>query len=241
MKTVICVFLSCFSFTCLGQIPDKREWGEKLNSNGARLVLKESGRSRMKGQTVVSYALFASGLPKDIEYALWMRLVGGEPQGVAAAFINKDGLVVNVLADPAHKVAEDPINLKVVAGRGEPKQFALISNDGQYRVFGQAVPFPIESTVGSCHISAEMLAANYSTVLVTISGLQPKEELEVDTQSEGEGGQNKATATDQGTYESVVFPFVKGKRSGKARFKVTAKSCSVGIELPWGESSYSIQ
>ena len=37
------------------------------------------------------------------------------------------------------KVAEDAINLKVVAGKGEPKRFAVISNDGEHRVFGQVI------------------------------------------------------------------------------------------------------
>src|SRR6516162_281571 len=117
MKTIIAFLISFVSSTTsLGQVPDKNEWGEKFNSKGAMLVLKESGRTRINGRTVVSYGLFASGLPKDVDYTLWTRLVGGEPQGVANAFVNKDGLVVNVLADPVHKIAEDPINLKVVAG-----------------------------------------------------------------------------------------------------------------------------
>jgi hypothetical protein len=37
------------------------------------------------------------------------------------------------------KVAEDAINLKVVAGKGEPKRFAVISNDGEQGVFGQVI------------------------------------------------------------------------------------------------------
>src|SRR5215469_674127 len=242
MKTIIAFLISFVSSTAsFGQVPDKNEWGEKFNSNGATLVLKESGRTRINGQTVVSYSLFASGLPKDVDYTLWTRLVGRDPQGVANAFINKDGLVVNVLADPAHKIAEDPINLKVVAGIGEPKQFALISNDGRYRVFGQSVPFPIENTVGACHISATMLAANYSAVFIVVEGLQPKEELLIDSQSEGEVLHNKAAATDQGAYQSAIFPSVKGKRAGMTRFHITAKSCRVGVEFPWGESSYKVQ
>jgi len=242
MKTIIAFLISFVSSTTfLGQVPDKNEWGEKFNSKGAMLVLKESGRTRINGQTLVSYSLFASGLPKDVDYTLWTRLVGGEPQGVANAFVNKDGLVVNVLADPVHKIAEDPINLKVVAGRGEPKQFALISNDGRYRAFGQSVPFPIENTVGSCHISATMLAANYSAVFIVLEGLQPKEELLIDSQSEGEVLHNNAAATDQGTYQSAIVPTVKGKRSGMTRFSITAKSCKVGVEFPWGESSYKVQ
>ena len=137
------------------------DWGEKFNSKGATLVVKEGGRSRVNGQTVITYNLFASGLPRNAEYTLWTRLAGRNPQAVADAFINKDGLVVNVLADPAHNVAEDPINLKVVAGLGESKQFAVISNDGQYQAFGQVVPFPIEKTAGPCNISATMLGPSY--------------------------------------------------------------------------------
>ena len=102
---------------------------------------------------------------------------------------------------PFTKIAEDPINLKVVAGRGEPKQFAVISNDGRYRAFGQSVPFPIENTVGSCHISATKLAANYSSVFIVVEGLQPKEDLLIDSQSEGEVVHNKAVATTVQTWE----------------------------------------
>jgi hypothetical protein len=42
--------------------------------------------------------VFVSGLPKDVEYTLWTRLAGRDPQSVADALISKDGLVVNVLA-----------------------------------------------------------------------------------------------------------------------------------------------
>lgn len=242
MKTLTTLLISCvLSMACLAQTPDKNEWGEKFNSDGARLVLKELGRNRANGQTVITYRMFSSGLPKDAEYTLWTRVGSGDPQGVATAYINKDGLVVNILADPAHNIAEDPINLKVVAGKGEPKRFALVSSDGHYRVFGQVVPFPIENTAGPCHISVVMLAANYSAVLIVVDGLQPKEELQIDLQSEAERSGDKAKATDQGSYQSVIFPQVKGKRSGKTRFDVTAKSCRIGVEFPWGESSYSIQ
>lgn len=229
------------SVACLGQTNDKLEWGEKFNSNGASLVLKEAGRNRANGQTVVTYNLFVSGLPKDVEYALWVRPGGSNPQAVANAFINKDGLIVNVLSDLARNVTEDPINLKVVAGRGEPKQFAVIANDGRYRVFGQVVPFPIENSSGACHISATMMGQNYSAVLVVVTGLQSKEELQIVQRSGSEGAQTKATAAENGTYRTLVFPFVKGQSSGKLKFNVTAKACAVNVEVPWGQGSYVIQ
>jgi hypothetical protein len=242
MKTIIALFVCCISsVACLGQMKDQMEWGEKFNSAGTTLVLKELGRNRASGQTVVTYNLFVSGLPKDGEYTLWMRLVGSNPQAVADAFINKDGLVVSALSDPANNVVEDPVNLRVVAGRGEPKQFALIANNGRYRVFGQVVPFPIEKTTGTCSISATMMGQDYSGVLVVVTGLQSKEELQITQRSGNEGGQAKATAADDGTYKTLVFPFVKGQSSGKLKFTAIAKACSVDIEVPWGQGSYVIQ
>jgi hypothetical protein len=219
----------------------KMDWGEKYNSSGATLVIKELGRSRVNGQTMVTYNLFVSGLPRDAQYTLWTKLVGGSPQAAADAFINKDGLVVNVLSDPAHNVAEDPINLRVLAGRGEPRQFAVIANDGRYRVFGQVVPFPIEQANGPCNISATMMGPNYQAIFVVVTGLQPKEEFQTIQQSGNEGATIKATAFADGSYRALLFPFVKGQPSGTVRFKVIAKVCAVDVEVPWGQGSYTIQ
>lgn len=242
MKTITAIVISwVFSFACCGQSQDKIEWGEKYNTAGATLLVKEVGRTRTNGQTVVTYNLYASGMPKDSEYALWTRLAGEQPQATASAFINKDGLVVNILAEPAKGIAEDPLNLKVLAGRGEPKLFALISTDAHYRVFGQATPFPIETTSGPCHISATMMSRNYSAVFIVVTGLQPKEEFQVVQKSGNEGGQTKLTADTDGTYRTLVLPAVKGQAFGKLQFTATAKSCTLGLEVPWGQGSYLVQ
>ncbi len=166
MKTIITLLISAvFSFACFAQSPDKMEWGEKYNTSGANLMLKAVRRTPTNGQTVVTYNLYAIGLPKDVEYTLWVKLAGEQPQASADALINKDGLVVNVLAEPAKGIHEDPIDLQVLAGRGEPKLFALISEDARYRVFGQATPFPIEKISGPCRLSATMMGPNYTGVL----------------------------------------------------------------------------
>lgn len=235
--------LTCgvLSLPCAGQTRGELQWGEKYNSAGATLVVKETARVRTNGQTVITYNLFVSGLPKDLEYTLWSRLPGTNPQSVADAYLNKDGLVVSVLADPPHNVAEDPIDLKIVAGRGELKQFAVISNDAKYRVFGEVVPFPIATTSGPCSISATMLGPNYSAVYIVVSGLSPKEEIRIRQRSGNEGGDSKATAASDGSYRVTVFPFVKRQQSGKLAFSVTAKACGVDLAIPWGEGSYVIQ
>ena len=125
METVITLFICwVLSAACFGQMKDNSEWSQKFNSNGAFLVLKETGRNPVNGQTVVAYDMFVSGLPKVEDYTLWTRLVGSDPRPVTNAFINKDGLVVNVLADPAHGVAEDPIHLKVSAAAVNPRASA---------------------------------------------------------------------------------------------------------------------
>jgi hypothetical protein len=243
-KTMISglIALVTVSLNCFAQAgPSNDEWGEKFNTAGVELILKETGRSRVSGKTVVAYSLFASGLPLDAHYTLWTRLLGSDPQVAAEALLNDEGKVVSQLADPEHGIVEDPIDLKVFGGRGEPKQFGLISKDGKFRAFAQVVPFPIESSDGPCHLSAVMTGRNYYGVFIGITGLQPGEDLVIDTHSDSEGGGRKGKATDQGTYDSALFPFVKGKRSGRVRFNVKANSCNVSVELPWGEGSYELQ
>ena len=107
-------------------VPSRDQWSERFNSPGARLSYKEIGRSTIQGMTVITYNLFASGLPKDQHYVLFVLNVGSDPRAVSGAYLNGDGKVVNVLADAAHNVAEDVINAKAFGGKGEPIQFALV-------------------------------------------------------------------------------------------------------------------
>jgi hypothetical protein len=242
MKFYCIMLIAAISLDCSAQTAASNDdWGEKFDTAGAKLLIKETGRSRIEGQTGVVYELFASGLPLNLKYSLWTRLVGSPPQLAADALLNGEGKVVSQLANAEHDIAEDPINLKVFAGRGEPKQFALISTDGKFRAFAQVVPFPMEFFSGSCHLSAVMTGPSYSGVLIGATGFLSGEDLIVDVRSDGQDIQKQAKATDRGEYETVLLPFVKGKRSGKLRFGIAAKSCEVAIEMPWGEGSYELQ
>lgn len=235
----VAVFLSAAA--CRAQaVPSTDQWGEKFNSPGAKLTYKEIGRTRIQGRTVITYNLFASGLPGQ-HYVLCLLNVGSDPRAVTDGYLNHDGKVVNMLTDPDHHIAEDPINAKVFGGRGEPIQFALISDDEHLRAFAEIVPFPLEETAGPCHLSAIETEPYYFGVFIRIIGLQPEEDLSIEERSENEGGQQKGKADAHGSYNAAVLPFVKGERSGKARFVVTAKSCKIGIEFPWGEGSYQYQ
>lgn len=91
------------------------------------------------------------------------------------------------------------------------------------------------------NISTHLMSRNYSAVFVVVTGLQPKEEFQVVQKSGNEGGQTKLTADSDGTYRTLVFPAVKGQAFGKLQFTATAKSCTVGLEIPWEQGSYLVQ
>ena len=215
------------------------DWTKGANSPGSTVILKETSRNVMGGRTVVSYRLFASGLPKGPHFTLWTWILGNEPKAVADAFINPEGLVVNRLGDIKQK--EDPIDVRVFAGRGERKRFALTSDDWTLQAFAEATPFPIEQIANGCRLSVEMSAPNYAGVVVRASGFQPNEALSIEMASGPEGGKQQATATPEGTYNAVIFPFVKGQKSGKANVTITTPKCSVAVQFPWGDGSYKIQ
>jgi hypothetical protein len=215
------------------------DWSKAVNSPGSALTLRETGRNAANGRTVVSFRLFASGLPKGQHFTLWTWNLGSEPQAKADAFINPEGLIVNKLGDATHK--EDPIDVRTFAGRGERKRFAITSDDWTLQAFAEAVPFPMEQTVNGCRLSVEMSAPNYEGVVLRGSGFQPGESLTINLASGTEGGKQQATATPEGTYSAAIFPFVKGQKSGKASATITSPKCSVAVQFPWGDGSYKLQ
>ena len=236
----VCIFVS--SARSIAQtVPPRDQWGEKFNSPGVVLKYREVARTGVQSTTMVTYNLFASGLPKEQHYVLCLLNVGSAPRGITDAYLNSEGKVVNVQADPERHIAEDPINLKLFASKGEPFQFALISDDDSLRAFIQIIPFPVEENAGPCHLSLIETGPNYVGVFIRVTGLGPGEQLSIEQQSESEGGTSTGKADAEGTYNAALLPFVKGKRSGKARFAVAAKSCKIGISFPWGEGSQQYQ
>jgi hypothetical protein len=236
------LFLIVTSFISVLWAQDKQftdDWRKAANSPGSALTLKETGRNATNGRTVVSYRLFASGLPKGQHFTLWTWVLGSDPEAVADAFINPEGLIVDKLGDATHK--EDPIDVRAVAGRGEKKRFAITSDDWTLQAFAEAVPFPIEQTVNGCHLWVEMSAPNYQGVVVRGSGFQPSESLTIDLASGPEGGKQQLNATPEGTYTAAILPSVKGQKSGKASVTISTPKCSVAVQFPWGDGSYRIQ
>jgi hypothetical protein len=248
MKSHLLAVVLCISpaFVCAANcaaqnVPPDDQWGDQHNSAGASLKYVETERKTLKGLTFVAYNLFASGMPIDAPYVLSVKALATKAAKVGDVHLNKDGKVVNKLADPEHNVAEDPALINLVGSKAEAFQFAVVSADGQVRAFTRIIPFPIESSAGPCHLNVEEIMLNFAAVLITVTGLQPNETVEATYKSEKKGGKLKDVADAKGTYSAAVATGVKGKSAGIFEFQVAAQSCKIGIEFPWGEGSMKAQ
>lgn len=200
------------------------------------MTIKELGRQKVEGVTVISYEFSASGLPKDKAYKFWGRELGNSPEFGFDATILDNGVIVK--SDPQNPATIGPLTIKVFGVPAEPKVFALVSTDGLSRAFGVVIPFPIESKDGACKLSVVMSAPLYALVTLRLEGLKPNESFQVTFQSGREGGRLKPKADDQGQWNSLVGPFVKGKKQGFSEVKVSADDCHVRVVFPWGVHFY---
>jgi len=91
------------------------------------------------------------------------------------------------------------------------------------------VPFPLEQVSNGCVLHIETASPTYDSVVVRGSGFQANELLTIDVSS------------GDGRYTAVIFPAVKGQKSGNASVAITSQKCSVAVQFPWGEGSYKIQ
>lgn len=130
------------------------------------------------------------------------------------------------------------MKLVFFAVSAEPKRFALVSADAQFRAFGEVIPFPIEARDGACKVSVIMLAPLYALVSVRAEGLRPNENFQVRMQSGREVGQLKPKADENGRWSVDVGPYVKGKKEGFTEVELTGAGCKLKTQFPWGVQFY---
>jgi hypothetical protein len=228
---------------CVAQtVPPPDQWGEHHNSPGATLSYKETARSLLNGKTVVTYNLFASGLPTDGQYVLSTVIIGATPIKVGEVRLTEEGKIVNATADPAHNiVAGEPFVINLLAPKGQPFQFAVVSTDERSRAFTRIIPFPIEADTGPCHLSVEEIIPAYAGILIHLSGLQSNETVVLKCNCGKKGYETKGTADEKGIFKAAVETGVKGKQSGTFEFELKAQSCKVGMQIPWGRATEKFQ
>lgn len=221
-------------------------WGQKMDSPDAGMTLKEISRQNANGTMGVKYRIFTTGMPKDKLYSIisvsFDLLPVTNLQGVT---LDDSGMAIcagssDYTCGNASK-PNDPIDLIVLAAKGEPKRFGLVSSDGQIKAFASVTPFPIEAKDGGCSADVTLLLAHGEAVLIHGAGFQPNANVHVSTESENEKAASDMAADPKGEVHYIQLPFVKGKTDGKARVTLESKTCSPTVSYKWGKDTYRMQ
>ncbi len=245
MKIRILSSISLFAFaTCLFALPlfaqdfDESKWG--TNSPGVELRAIEGPRSHDAGGTVLTYNLVGKGFSPDLKYSLWGWIPGHKPQkAIEGVSFDKRGVLM-CSGKPGFctgQGADDPINIKTTAVLGEPKRFAVVSDDGRVAGFAEAVPFPIQASDKGCKLSVIRQTPLAEMVLVRATGFVPYEMLNVSGQVGGLDAAHSPTVSPDGTWQAMIGTRAPGQDSGTAMIKVTGQQCTVSVTFNWGEGS----
>ncbi|MHB8486558.1 MAG: hypothetical protein ACYDCM_12660 [Candidatus Acidiferrales bacterium] len=211
----------------------QRNWGLKMNSPGASVTTKETSRKSTGQQTVVFYRVFTSGMPKDKVYSLIVTPFNLQPMTAA------NGITLD---DSGQAISSgSPLDLGVIAAKGEPKRFSLVSDDGQSKAFFYVIPFPVKGTDQGCSIEETLLLQHAEAVLLQGSGFPADSTVHVKASSETEMHEGDLKADASGDVSTVLLPFVKGKTDGTGNVTFSSQTCSPSLKYQWGLHSYQEQ
>lgn len=209
-------------------------WGPRMNGPGVSVTLKETSRKSAGKETVVFYRIMTSGLPKDKIYELLLTSFDLQPKPITQGLIlDESG---QVLDGP-----NDPLDLGLIAGKGEPKRFSLVSEDGQAKAFFYVTPFPVRGADQGCSIEELLLTQNAEAVLIEGSGFTPGSAVHMKAFSETELHEADLKADTSGDVSTVLLPFVKGKTDGTGKVTFATPACSPSVTYQWGLHSFQNQ
>lgn len=215
----------------------QKNWGPKMNSDGVAITLKEMSRKRTPEGTAITYRLIGSGLPADRIYsiltpALDLRYSPSRPGVMLDA--RGQAYCPGKSDTCAGERPNEPIDLVVLAAKGEPKRFALASEDNELHAFAYVVPFPIQNKDRACSVEALLLMSNAQAVLIHGSGFAPGEAIKFVQVSEDETHERALKADAEGALYEVAEPFVPGKDHGKARIILQSGTGNPSVAFDWG-------
>ena len=208
----------------------QRDWGQKMSSPGAQLVVKETDRAKAGGLLVAKYELYAHGLPQDVPYELMMypiNIAVGDVPNSDEVHLEKDGHVVDGPDDPVAMILADP-------APGEPFRFALTSKQGDYKAFASVVPNPIEGRDRECRITITRLLPRFELAFIQATGFPADTEIELQSNSLGEIHNAKLKTNAEGYVDASIMPFVKDKAEGRTRIKLISSKCHPEVTFNWG-------
>lgn len=246
LRTAVCALL--LLLCCILTLPvtaqsfNEDAWGK--NSPGIELQAVEGPREHTASGTTLIYNLVGKGFPANQTYSLWGWIPGQKPRrAIPGVSFDKRGVLVcsGKPGGCTGQGLDDPVNIKTTAVLGEPKRFAVVSDDGTVAGFTEAVPFPIEATNKTCKLSVVRESPLAETVLVSATGFVPYEMLNISANLGGQDTVHSPTASADGTWQAVVGTKALGKDSGTASIKVTGQQCLVSLTFNWGEGSAKVQ
>jgi hypothetical protein len=174
-------------------------WGAKMNSPAASITVKETSRKSTGQQTVVFYRVFTSGMP-------------GQGLHLVVTPFNLQSMIATngvTLDDSGQAMTSgSALDLGVVAAKGEPKRFSLVSDDGQVKAFFYIMPFPVTETDHGCSVERTLLLQHAEAVLIQGLGFPTNSTVHVKASSETEVHEGDLKADASGNVSTVFLPFV---------------------------------
>jgi hypothetical protein len=223
----------------------EKNFGKGMNSLGVDLSMKETSRTHAEDRTLVHYDLYAKGLPHKSVYTIYQVQINGSIlKNLDGVTLDEDGRAVcaGTPGTCTGNGPNDPIDLMVYAGKGEPKRFALMSDDEAHlKGFVEVVPFPNDATDKGCRIESIIGTPNAELIYVRGNGFEPNSELIIDSESYDEKHHDITKAAADGSYFSAIMPSVLGKKSGTTSLEVKAKNCNPKLTFSWGEGTYHLE
>jgi hypothetical protein len=208
------------------------QWGAHYSTPGSKLEFIEAGRkTQADGTTIVEYRLKATNLPRDNEYVYWGRRAMSPPREIRRfVFGPNGGLVSKSDGEPI-----EDVNIVVMYyQKGLAIEAALVSVNGEVRVFAKVIPFPIEARDGACRIWLELISADGMAFIAQGEGFPAGEDINVISRSDGEQMSHRVKVYPDGTLPpSVLFPATVGQ-GYKASLGATATTCSPMVDYERG-------
>jgi hypothetical protein len=216
----------------------QKHFGKDMSSSGVELSLKEIVRSHAEDRTLVKYDLYASGfLPKTSFTLYQVQLDGSVVKTLERVTLTNQGLAIcGGTGDMCQNSGpDDPVELIVYAGKGEPKRFGLVSDDETHaKGFVSVVPFPNSTSDKGCSLESIIGTPNGEVTYIQGSGFDSNAELTIDGESYGEKHHDLGKAQADGSYFLTLMPYIVGKNSGKTNIEVKSKKCSPKLTFEWG-------
>ncbi len=210
-------------------------WGPAASSPHATLTIKEVAHS---GSTV-TLRLFAQGLPKDGSYALlgWPVTQKMPTEVLKGITLDASGMAIcagrpGTCGKP--EKPDDPIDLMLTPIAGEPVRLALVAADGKTKAFAKLVPIPLTGVNEGCTVNATLLTPGGELLLVEGSGFEPKSEVRMTGNSEGEIHSKRANADAAGHYVTAILPFKEGLAHGTIQIQLKSAQCAPAVKVDWG-------